>query len=147
MSRRHHDKAVRILLDTSNQTFYLRDLGGRQVTRAYVGTGFNAIEMLTLVARKRFPGEQILISSTVMLAVFAPVIEAFVGQHRAVIIFDAFGMRESVARLRTKLDLYLKAIGYITIDEYDAVRAILDAGEIEALPDYLASLAAFKGNS
>ena len=147
MSRRHHDSAVRILYNAHTPQFYLRDLGGRVVASQHVtGLALESVEELLTLAHRRYPGEVVLITATVLSLALSNTLDLYVMRQAKMTRTMDYGdnTRDWVTAMHSKLHESFKMLGYLTADEFEAVRAIIDAGEIEAVPVYLASLAALK---
>jgi hypothetical protein len=141
VSRRHYDRALRVLVNAHEVSFYLRDLGGRSMASQHLGRGFEAVDALVDLGRARFRGEAILISMPVMQVCFLTAIDNYVLRFK---LRPGLQAHEWVTAFRARLDVALRKLGYVSGHEYDAVRAIMDAGEVETLPDFLESLAAIK---
>jgi hypothetical protein len=140
---RNHDQSLRIGFNSNSSEYYLRDTGGRWIAASHTVRGFDGIDDLFAVASKRYSGVPVVITATVTGSLLSLAID--MGQVRFAIPLDERLVADKwIARAKTLIRMRLSDLQYITREEYEAVRAILDAGELMAVPEYLASLVAVK---
>lgn len=136
---RHHDRALRILLDAHKTEYYLRDLGGRFLAASHTARGLEGVEALLDCARKKYAGEKVLITATVASGAIGTDIDML--RFKGGSTYPLAGWHVT---MKTAIAERLRDLEYITGDEFDAIRAILDAGEVESVPVFLTSLTLVK---
>jgi hypothetical protein len=139
---RHHDRALRILYAVHKTEYYLRDLGGRWLAASHTVRGLEGVEALLDHARKKYAGETVMITAKVASGAIETDIDLLrvrCTPPPGIGLFAGW-----LDMMKTSIRQRLQDLEYVTGEEFDAIRAILDAGELGSVPEFLTSLVLVK---